>query len=123
MKNKSRFFGVLLLVAIYSFAIGVSAHSNTFPSQQITSNSDSQSSYSPLKFIVSNHTSQVGSTNSTVNTLPVKEFKNHVENLWALVNAFELRNKTESAQYTKFWSSLLINYRKTDLIFPFHYFW
>jgi hypothetical protein len=121
--NKKRFFSVLLLIAIYAFAIGVSVRSHPPLIFNSVASNEYQSSLSPIQSPIYYHTAQVDISGKTVNTLPSKDFKIQLEELVAFTNAFEFLTESENTQYTKFAINLLINYRKTDLIFPFHYFW
>jgi hypothetical protein len=114
---------VLLLVAIYVFAIGVSARSYPPQGSHVSSSYQQQTSFSAVQSTLYDHTTQADISGYGVNILPIKEFKNQFEKLIAISSAFEFLIETESSQYTKFSINLLINYRKTDLIFPFHYFW
>jgi len=121
--NKHRFFSVLLLIGLYAFASGVSARSHPPLIFNSEASNAYQSSLSPIQPTIYYHTAQVDISGKTVNTLPIKDFKNQLEALVACSNVFEFLTESENTQYTKFAINLLINYRKTDLIFPFHYFW
>jgi len=123
VKNKSRFFAVLLLVAIYSLGIGISGHSQVASPKTSASDNAHQNTFSPVFSPVFFHISEVTFSSIGILSIPKVDFKNPFEKLVALANAFELIAKTEHSQYANFWCTLLINYRKTDLLFPFHYFW
>jgi len=123
VKNQVRIFNVLLLVALYLVAIGVSANSHASSAQQNSSQGQQQSSFSTTNAAVLYHTSQIEIAGVNTVVLASKNFKPQLEKLWALAIASETLFTTEQTQYAVFSSNLLINIRKSDLIFPFHYFW
>lgn len=55
--------------------------------------------------------------------LPNFQFKNHSNLVGIIVHATEQYFNTELLLNINFTKNILINYRKTDLIYPFHYFW
>lgn len=123
MKSRSRILSVVFLTAIYCFAIGVVtksvAHSN-FQSNSFASQELYFSDFSTKLFC---HTSQSeSSVNNNINQ-PVPSFKNSFKGLLALAKTKELLFESVFSQYNNISRNFLIQYRKSDIIFPFHYFW
>jgi len=123
VKNSIRILSVFFLTAIYCFAISVVTKSLThsdFHSNSTTSQEQYFSDFSTKLFC---HTSQSeSSTNNYINQ-PVPSFKNPFNGLWAIAKITEQIFETAFSQYTHISRNFLIQHRKTDIIFPFHYFW
>jgi hypothetical protein len=123
VKNNIRILSVVLLIAIYCFAMGVVTkplthsifHSNTTTSQEQYFSDFSTKLFchtSPSESLVNNYINQ-----------PVPSFKNPFNGLWAIAKTTEQLFETAFSQYTNISRNFLIQHRKTDIIFPFHYFW
>ena len=69
------------------------------------------------------HTSESEIGVSTADSHAPSNIKNHFDAKWALVNTTNVLFQSTYAQYLKRSRNFLIHYRKSDLIFPFHYFW
>ncbi len=123
MKNKTKKISVFVLIAIYSIAIyGVNnskIHSD-FKYNQLTSQEKVISNFSNTLLY---HTSQSEKLITNFNNLPEPTVKNHFTGLEATLSINEQLFKTKFSQHTISTKGVLINYRKSDIIFPFHYFW
>jgi len=123
VKNSIRILSVVFLTAIYCFAIGVVtkslAHSD-FNSNSTTSQEQYFSDFSTKLFC---HTSQSESSVNNYINQPVPSFKNPFNGLWAISKTTEQLFETAFSQYTNISRNFLIQDRKSDIIFPFHYFW
>lgn len=119
VKSSNRILSVVFLIAIYCFAISVItksfAHSD-FQNKQTSSQEKIISDFSTKLFC---QTSQSESSVNNFNNLPTPNFKNS----FTVVKVTEQLFETEFSQYTFFSRNILTSYRKSDLIFPFHYFW
>jgi hypothetical protein len=123
VKNKIKKLSVLILAAIYCFAIGFvtkSLNYSDFGNKQQASQESSFTVFSSKLFC---HTSQSESSVNIFNNLPASSFKNPFSGLWAISNTTEQLFKTAFSQYANIARNFLIQHRKTDIIFPFHYFW
>lgn len=115
--------GVVLLTAIYCFAIGVAVTTPAHANSQIYSTT-SQEEYGidfSTKFFY--HISQSEISIGNYSNQPTLNFKNPFNTLWVHAETTEQLFESIIAQYISIAKNLLINYRKSDLIFPFHYFW
>jgi len=123
VKSSIRILSVVFLTAIYCFAIGVVtkslAHSD-FHSNTTTSQEQYFSDFSTKLFC---HTSQSESSVNNYINQPVPSFKNPFNGLWTITKTTEQLFETAFSQYTNISRNFLIQHRKTDIIFPFHYFW
>jgi hypothetical protein len=123
VKSSFRILSVVFLTAIYCFAIGVVtksfAHSD-FKDYPTSSQEKIISDFSTKLFC---HTSQSESSVNNINNLPAPSFKNPFNGLWAITKTTEQLFETAFSQYTNISRNFLIQHRKTDIIFPFHYFW
>lgn len=54
---------------------------------------------------------------------PIPSFKKTYDGFRSVTVVIERLLETEFNQYSQFCRSLLVRHRKTDIIFPFHYFW
>jgi len=123
VKDSIRILSVVFLTTIYCFAIGAVtksfAHSD-FHSNSTTSQEQYFSDFSTKLFC---HTSQSESSVNNYNNQPVPSFKNPFKEFWAIAKTIEQFFETAFSQYTNISRNFLIQHRKTDIIFPFHYFW
>lgn len=123
MKSSFRILSVVFLTAIYCFAIGVVtkslAHSD-FNNNSTTSQEQYFSDFSTKLFC---HTSQSESSVNNYINQPVPSFKNPLNGLWAIAKITEQLFETAFSQYSNISRNFLIQHRKSDIIFPFHYFW
>lgn len=123
MKNRIRCLSVIFLTSIYCFTIGnatTSAAHSVFQDSLVASHETFISDLSTALFC---NTLQSKNSVSNFNKLPTSNFKNRFAGFWVAFKATEQLFNTEFFQYTNFSSIILINHRKYDFIFPFHYFW
>ena len=123
MKNHIKILSVIGLTAIYCIAIGA-VNTSLIHSDISFNKSSSQEkviSYLSEKFFL--HTSHSESSIKDYNNLPAPNFKNQFSGIWAILKANEQLFGSEFSRYTIFTRTILINHRKSDIIFPFHYFW
>jgi hypothetical protein len=112
-----------MLTAVYCFAVSVVT--NSF----VDSYSHSNSTPTEGRFVsevfakINNHALLSEPSTNNSYTGPVKGFKNPFNKLWATTKTSEHLTEPEFSQYTKSFRNVLIKHRKTDFIFPFHYFW
>ncbi len=123
MKSSIRILSVFFLTAIYFFAISVVTKSlghSDFHNEQQSSQEKYFSDFSTKLFC---HNSQSESLVNSFNNLPLPSFKNPFNGLWAITKATEQLFGTAFSQYTNISRNFLIQHRKAEIIFPFHYFW
>ena len=123
MKSSIKILSIVALTAIYCFAIGVVTKSLTYSDFQSHSTTPQEQYFSDFSTKLFCQTSQSESSVNNYNNLPVPSFKNPFSGLWAITKTTEQLFKTAFSQYTNISRNFLIQHRKSDIIFPFHYFW
>jgi hypothetical protein len=123
VKNSIRILGVVFLTAIYCFAIGVVTKSLAHSDFNINSTTSQEQYFSDFSTKLFCHTSQSESSVNNYINQPVPSFKNPFNGLWAIAKTTEQLFETAFSQYTNISRNFLIQHRKSDIIFPFHYFW
>ena len=69
------------------------------------------------------HTSPSESAFANATSTPAPSSKNISSGFRTLAKAIEKRIEAASTQYLSYTREILINQRKSDILFPFHYFW
>ena len=123
MKNDIKKTSVLVLIAIYCFAIGVFTTSINHYDVQTAQTTEQEKFLSTVSVNLYCHTTQLESSVSNLNDFSSPSFKNSFKNLWAFNKTVEQFFEFAFTQYEFFSINLLIRYRKTNIIFPFHCFW
>ncbi|WP_194767441.1 hypothetical protein [Tamlana sp. I1] len=120
MKNSIRIWNVILLTAIYCFTIGLAAKS-IVPSNNSSSRTTIQEKHFSTTLFCD--TSQFEYSINEVNNLPTADFDKLFKVFFVGTKITEQFLKTAYSQYVILSRNLLIKHRKSDVIFPFHYFW
>ena len=123
MKNGIKKLSMVFLMAVYCFAIG--AVTTSFDSSNIQNHStSSQKTYiSDFSTTLFCHTAESEVSVTNFNNLPVPNFKNPFVGFWSVIKTREGFLEMVFTQYTAISRNVLVKYRKSDIIFPFHYFW
>jgi hypothetical protein len=122
MKNRFRIFSAGFFTVIYCFAVFAVSKSVSPP--DFNKHSDStEKVISHLSAKLFTHTPYAESSVNSFNNLPAPGFKNSFTELLAGYFHLEIRIKAFYLQYKKYANCILSYNRKSDLIFPFHYFW
>jgi hypothetical protein len=126
VKTKIRILSVVLLTAIYCYAIGIATATSTQANPQYYSTTSEKEYCLDFSTKLFYHTSQYESSVDNCNNQPTLNIKNpfgFFNALWAHAKTTEQLFESVITQYINIAKNLLIRYRKSDLIFPFHYFW
>jgi len=122
MKDRFRIFSAGFFTVLYCFAV--------FTVTKSVSQTDFNKHSDPTERVISHlsaklftHTPYAESSVNSFNNLPAPGFKNSFTELLAGHHHLQIRIKTFYSQYKKYANCILPNNRKSDLIFPFHYFW
>ncbi|CAM3313537.1 hypothetical protein [Zobellia roscoffensis] len=121
MNSVRKIFSLFLLTAIYCCAVGMGIN----PDQNLTIESHEHSQKESVSAVTAKlycHTSE----SETLIDSPSSNTSNQFEGsdkLWGTQKTSERTFESKLAQYTRFSQNLLISKRRTDIIFPFHYFW
>lgn len=123
MKDDFKKSSVLLLIAIYCFAIDVGSKSIALYDIQKTQTTEQEESISTVSANLLCHTSQTENSFTSLKDFPTPSLKKSVKSLWASTETAEQFFELAFSQYAFFSTNLLVRYRKTNIIYPFHCFW
>jgi len=113
--------GVIFYITfIYSITLSFAVNNQTIVEKQKKQNTENSSAFSSK---ISFQTCTAESSVTNFNNLSASSFKIQFNKFWAIRNLLESIIKTQFSQYQTFSRNFLIEYRKTDKIFPFQYFW
>ncbi|OJV44887.1 MAG: hypothetical protein BGO29_08180 [Bacteroidales bacterium 36-12] len=123
MKSSVRIICTVLLTVLYCYTSCVFTKSFTksdFQDYPVSVQETIISDFSSKLFShnIQSETSLINTNNFT----PVK-IKNSITGFWAIIKTTKQIFNIEITQNLTFSQNILINYKKTDLIFPFNYFW
>ena len=123
MNQKVRIFSVIFLTAIYINAIGIvfkSNNCNDFNYNQTSTNIKYIQDFSSV--LISLNSQSINYLNNFSNER-LTNCANTFYGLWLILKLNEQIIETDNSLYINFSKNILIKYRKSDFIFPFHYFW
>ena len=124
MKNRDNILRVFLLVSVYCF--GLYVHATTQPpfnEQTIKISSEQKANLESSSKIIYAHTQQFENLFSDITETNFLDFNLPQIAFWSITYANDLLFKSKFKQYKNHLKTILIRHRKSDLIFPFHYFW
>lgn len=123
MEKPDRVFGSIVLTLVYSIAIFVAVNSVSYANLHPTVLSG-QELYSPTNAITQfKHTPQPVTSLNNFNNFPVPSFNFSFPGFGEIVRGCELLFETTFVLYKRILFNIPLRYRKTSIIFPFHYFW
>jgi len=123
VKKPTIVLGVNILTILYCFTICIIYNLFILNNTQYNSISDNAKQFSSISQNLFCHTPQSENTFNNYNNSPTASYKNSLTDIWATLKATEKLFETEFSEYNKSFRTFLINYRKSDIIFPFNYFW
>lgn len=123
VRNKIKIVIAFVLIAIYGFAIKSLNNSPIHSEFNINHASSQESVISNFSKNLFCHTAPPESFVNNCNNLPTPNLKNQIVGLFAILNLKEQLIESAFSQHTHITRNILINHRKSDIIFPFHYFW
>jgi hypothetical protein len=123
VKEKVRIAGSIILAAYYCLAIGVVAMPHAYSDVHKLSASSQEIFRAELPEYLFCHTSQTESSLKNVNAFPIQTLLYSSDGFLMPGRAAEQLADNTFSQYIHKTQGLIVNGRKSDLIFPFHYFW
>ena len=121
MKKGGSILSVFFLVVIYCFAIAVTTLPIKFGIKNNTTYQE-QLLYSTSTDFHFN-TSQVGKLSNGAHHFQTLSIKKTIFEFYKIAKTIDRLLKTEYAQYFKYSTNFLIDFKQSRLAFPFHYFW
>lgn len=122
-KPTFRFWVGILLVAIYTMAVGISTHAIAHTDAPFTSTGGQDAFIAGNPHALLSHAPLTERTVSSLGGHAFPGFDKVVDHFWVVTDLAERVFRVTFALYHRFSVSLLILHRKADLLFPFHYFW
>lgn len=124
MKNTYRILGATFLTILYSFVLGFVVTSTIEYGVQSKKTTEQEKYFSSLSTNYAFSYAPESTTSvDSITTFSVLTLKSLLHELWTINKVTEQILETEFSQYTGFSINFLIQHRKKDIIFPFHYFW
>ena len=123
MNKLLRFLNVLFVTVVYFYAISYIQKNQSFSKVFESDNSSHEKYVQKLSPKALYHTSESENLSNYFNNLPTTNVKNSFSGFGITLKSIELFFNRKYLQYTLLSRSILINHRKSDLIFPFHYHW
>ena len=124
MKNRYKILKGLLFFIIYCF--GIVVFTNTLSSKSVQSveqNNVQKDYFANVSKVVFFNIDDSESLLSSLNEYASPNFKLPFKGFYLVTYTGELYFKSKFKQYKNNLNKILIRYRKSDLIFPFHNFW
>ncbi|MDX8553971.1 hypothetical protein MK851_10100 [Tenacibaculum sp. 1B UA] len=123
MNKLLRFLNVLFVTIVYFYAISYIQKNQSFSKVFGSDNSSHEKYIQKLSPKALYRTSESENLSNYFNNLPTTNAKNSFSGFGITLKSIELFFNRKYLQYTLLSRSILINHRKSDLIFPFHYHW
>jgi len=123
MKKMLRFLSVLFITMVYFSTIGYTQKDLSFSSEFSDPNPSHKEYKQKLSSKGVEHTSESENFTNYFNNLPSNNVKNTFSEIGINLKSIELFFNRKYLQYVSFSRNILIAYKKSDLIFPFHYHW
>ncbi|WP_067148051.1 hypothetical protein [Pseudotamlana agarivorans] len=114
----------MLLVTIYCFGLSFSIPKTPFSyNQSIETDTTHEKAFTSASNTLCFHTPVSETTFSGITENLSFKLNQDFESFWAVILPNEWRLYANFKQYQTYFKNILLRYRKTDLIFPFHNFW
>lgn len=123
VKQQVRLWSVVLLTAIYCMAVGISTRTIAHANVPMSATSEQAAFVANDLPALLSHAPKAEQTTNTFSSFPTPSFEKSIDHYWAFGHVAERIFHAVFVQYSRFYVTLLIQHRKADLLFPFHYFW
>jgi hypothetical protein len=123
LKKQNNILSVLFFITIYCFGIGFSIQKTTFSYKFTEIGKKHKKQISSLSNALYFHTPATETTFSEITEYSIPNFNQNLDSFWVIMFSSELRFYAIFRQYKTYLKTILVRYRKSDLIFPFHNFW
>lgn len=123
MKKRIKIFGVYLLAIIYCLAVVFVTQSQVQISHFSKPSLSNEKSFSDISSKLFSHTPLSDKSLNNKYNLPVPSSHHYFGGYWGMIHQMGGLFDTIYKQYLSFSKNILVNLRKVQLLFPFHYFW
>lgn len=123
MKKRIKIFGVYLLAIIYCLAVVFVSQSQVQISHFSKPSLSNEKSFSDISSKLFSHTPLSDKSLNNKYNLPVPSSYHNFGDYWGMIHQMGGLFDTRYKQYLSFSKNILVNLRKVQFLFPFHYFW
>lgn len=123
MKQRIKVFSVYILAIIYCMAVILVTQSQVQIPHYPKPSPSNEKSFSDISTKLFNHTPLSDKSLNNKYNLSVPTYFNHFGDYWGMIHTMGGLIDTRYKQYLTFSKTILVNLRKINFLFPFHYFW
>ncbi len=123
MNSIIRFAGLMVLATVYCYAMSIASQSIVNLNLNRNNVTEKETYFEKISPSFSLHTPQSESSTSTAVSYFFQGFKQLFPFLRSSLRTIELFFDAEFTSYNSTAEKIPVHYRKTDLLFPFQYFW
>ena len=123
MRKRIKIFSVYILAIIYCLAVVFVNQSQVQISHYSKPSLSNEKSFSDISFKLFSHTPLSDKSLNNKYNLPVPSSHNNLGDYWGNIHQMGGLFDTRYKQYLSFSKNILVNLRKVQFLFPFHYFW
>ena len=123
MKKRIKVFSVYILAIIYCMAVVLVTQSQVQKSHYSKPSLSNEKSFSDISSKLFSHTPLSDKSLNNKYNLPVPSSHNNFGDYWGMIHQMGGLFDTRYKQYQSFSKNILVNLRKIQFLFPFHYFW
>lgn len=123
MKKRIKVFSVYILAIIYCMAAVLVTQSQVQISHYSKPSLSNEKSFSDISSKLFSHTPLSDKSLNNKYNLSVPTYFNHFGDYWGMIHLMGGLFDTRYKQYLSFSKNILVNLRKVQFLFPFHYFW
>ena len=123
MKKKIKVLSVYILSIIYCMAVVFVSQSQVQISRYSKPSLSNEKSFSDISSKLFSHTPLSDKSLNNKYNLPVPSSHNNFGDYWGMIHQMGGLFDTRYKQYLSFSKNILVNLRKVQFLFPFHYFW
>lgn len=123
MRKRIKNFSVYVLAIIYCLAVVLVTQSQVQNSHYSKPSLSNEKSFSDISSKLFSHTPLYDKSLNNKYNLPVPSSHNNFGDYWGMIHLMGGLFDTRYKQYQSFSKNILVNLRKIQFLFPFHYFW
>ena len=123
MRKRIKIFSVYLLAIIYCLAVVFVTQSQVQISHYSKPSLSNEKSFSDISSKLFSHTPLSDKSLNNKYNLPVPSSHHNFGDYWGMIHQTSGLFDTRYKQYLSFSKNILVNLRKVQFLFPFHYFW
>jgi hypothetical protein len=123
VRKRIKIFSVYILAIIYCLAVVFVNQSQVQISHYSKPSLSNEKSFSDISSKLFSHTPLSDKSLNNKYNLPVPSSHNNLRDYWGMIHQMGGLFDTRYKQYLSFSKNILVNLRKIQFLFPFHYFW